>query len=762
MFTLGERASFESWMASKAAGIFRMRAFLITCWLLLATAGFVAASQCELSGVVKDQSGAAVVGAQVQSGNAMAATDSVGRFTIEGECEQEIVVRAKGFSEDRSVIPKQSGEVAITLRVSQMENRISVQAEGGTAETMTFDPQELRSSGPVSLDEKLREVPGFSLFRRTPSWAANPTTQGISLHGVGASGASRGLALLDGVPLNDPFGGWIYWGRVTPVTLESAEVAQVNASSLYGSDAVGGVVNLVRPSATTHATVETSIGDLFIPSASGVAGVNIGNWNVSGVADGFRTNGYVPVPSEFRGPVDTVTSSKHTNGGLLLERSFSHGRFFVGGNIYGESRQNGTVLQTNSATIRELKTGADWSSPSWGDWSVRGFGGTEGLRQTFTSIDVSRTTELLTRDQTVPAAQAGASLLWSKVKGRNLLVAGAESRWVDGESYEFAFTAGAPTSIVRSGGGQQREAAFAEDRIRLGQRTLVTLGGRYDHWANTDGWTSTTPLVASVVAKDTRFADRSEDVFSPRAAVSFAVTRALTLHGSAAAGFRAPTLNELYRSFRVGNVLTTANAGLKAEHSTSVEGGAALALGRAGTLRGSYFWNDLRDAVANVTQSVTPALITRQRENLGRLRSQGVDLSWEARIATRWSVMTAYEFVNPTVIEFAPDPTLVGNWIPQVARHNASVTTTYTASKYTAQGTVRFQGKQFDDDRNTLPLRSYVVVDAFLSRMLGHGVEAFVAGENLTNRRYDVGRTPVLTVGPPVLARVGVRWTLGR
>ena len=738
-----------------------MRAFLITFWVVLVASILCAADECRLSGTVKDGSGAVVAGAAVRSGGIAASTDSAGRFELNGDCAPEMEIRAAGFSAERLVRPS-SGEVEVTLHVTRIEDRISVEAEGGRAESTTFDSTELRSSAAVALDSKLREVPGFSLFRRTPSWSANPTTQGISLHGVGASGASRGLALLDGVPLNDPFGGWIYWGRVAPVTLASAEVAEVNSSSLYGSDAVGGVVNLLRPTASTHATVEASVGDLFTPSASGVAGVDFGRWNLSAVADAFRTNGYVPVPSESRGPVDTVSSSKHANGGVLAERNFGRGRVFIGASVYGESRQNGTVLQTNSATIREFKTGMDWSSTRWGDWSVRGFGGTEGLRQTFTSIDVTRTTELMTRDQTVPAAQAGGSLLWSKATGRNLLVAGAESRWVDGESYEYAFTAGSPTSIVRSGGGQQRQAVFGEDRIRLGRRTLVTLGARYDHWSNTDGWSSTAPLVATVIAKNTPFADRSEDAFSPKASVAYSVGHGLTLHASAAGGFRAPTLNELYRSFRVGNVLTTANADLKAEHSTSVEGGAALALGRAGTLRASYFWNDLRDAVANVTQAVTPTLITRQRENLGRLRSRGVDVAWESRIAQHWAVTTAYEFVNPTVIEFAPDPTLVGNWIPQVARHNASLTGTYTGSKFTAQGTVRFQGRQFDDDRNTLPLGNYVVVDAFVSRTLGHGVEGFIAAENFTNRRYEVGRTPVLTVGPPVLARVGLRWTLPR
>ena len=739
-----------------------MRVFVITFWLVISACSVCVGDECHLRGTVKDSSGAVVAGAVVQSGQAYARTDATGRFALDGDCGREFEVRAPGLSAERSAMPSQSGDVTVILHVSRIEDRISVEAEGGRAESATFDSSELKSSAAVALDSKLREVPGFSLFRRTPSWSANPTTQGISLHGVGASGASRGLALLDGVPLNDPFGGWIYWGRVAPVTLASAEVAEVNASSLYGSDAVGGVVNLLRPTASTHATVETSVGNLFTPTASGVVGVNLGGWNVSGVGDAFRTNGYVPAPSELRGAVDTVSSSKHTNGGLLLERSLGHGRAFVGANLYGESRQNGTVLQTNSATLRELKAGVDWSSAHWGDWNLRGFGGTEGLRQTFTSIDVTRTTELLTRDQTVPAAQAGASLLWSRIAGRNLLVAGIESRWVDGESYEYAFTAGAPTSIVRSGGGQQREALFGEDRIRLGRKTLVTLGARYDHWSNTDGWTSTTPLISTIVAKNTPFEDRSEDAFSPKGAVAYNVGHGLTLHASAAGGFRAPTLNELYRSFRVGNVLTTANAMLKAEHSTSVEGGASLALGRAGALRASYFWNDLRDAVANVTQSVTPALITRQRTNLGRLRSRGVDVSWESRIAQRWVLSTAYEFVNPTVVEFAPDPTLIGNWIPQVARHNASASATYSASKFTAQGTIRFQGKQFDDDRNTLPLGNYVVVDAFVSRRIGRGVEAFVAAENLTDRRFEVGRTPVLTVGPPVLARVGLRWTLPR
>src|SRR5258708_31073793 len=61
------------------------------------------------------------------------------------------------------------------------------------------------------LDDALATAPGFSLYRRTSSLGANPTTQGVSLRGIAGSGASRALVTLDGVPQNDPFGGWVIW-----------------------------------------------------------------------------------------------------------------------------------------------------------------------------------------------------------------------------------------------------------------------------------------------------------------------------------------------------------------------------------------------------------------------------------------------------------------------------------------------------------------------------------------------------------------------
>ena len=313
-----------------------MRVFVITLWMALFASTANAAEVCHFSGTVHDSSNAVVAGAAVQSGGTLVQTDSSGRFSLDGDCGSDVIVRASGFAESRVARPKRDQPLIVILKVSRIEDRISVEADGGAAENSTFDSEELKNNASVALDSKLREVPGFSLFRRTPQLVSEPHYPGNfaswrrSERCKSRIGPARWNSAERSVWRMDLL------GRVTPGNDRDAEVAEVSASNLYGSDAVGGVVNLLRPTATTHATVESSVGNLFTPSASGLGGVSFGAWNVGAVADGFRTNGYVPVPPDLRGPVDTVTSSKHTNGGLTLEHSTERGRAFVEGGIDGE------------------------------------------------------------------------------------------------------------------------------------------------------------------------------------------------------------------------------------------------------------------------------------------------------------------------------------------------------------------------------------------------------------------------------------------
>jgi len=289
---------------------------------------------------------------------------------------------------------------------------------------------------------------------------------------------------------------------------------------------------------------------------------------------------------------------------------------------------------------------------------------------------------------------------------------------------------------------------------------------RGDRWRNYDALSTSRSLVASptpAIPVVTKFKDRDETAFSPRVSLMHKLTDNVALMISGYRAFRAPTLNELYRSFRVGNVLTLANENLRAERLTGGEAGLNVStLRKRLDVRGTFFWSEITRPVANVTLSVTPALVTRQRQNLGRTRSRGVEFETEAHVTNSITVSGGYQYVDATVVRFPANTSLEGLLLPQVPKHLFTFQARYSNPH---RLTFAFQGRavstQFDDDQNLLPLRKYFTLDAFASRSLGQGVEVFGAFENLTGERYDIGRAGVLTVGPPVLARVGLRFSLG-
>lgn len=634
--------------------------------------------------------------------------------------------------------PAASVSDEVTVTASRTEQRL-----GETASSVVvLSSQELAATAAGTVDDALRQVPGFSLFRRSGSRYANPTTQGVSLRGLGASGASRALVLADGIPLNDPFGGWIYWGRVPRASLDRVEVLRGSGSDLYGSAALGGVVQLLRrPPSRTGFAVEAAYGERETPEGSFFLADNRGPWSASLAAEGFRTDGYVPVEPRSRGAVDTPAASRHSTADLTVERRVgTDARLFLRGSWFDEDRDNGTRLQVNDTTIRQVSAGLDGTAA--GGWlSLRAWGSDQDYFQTFTAISADRNSERLTRAQTVPAESRGGSAQWTRTAGdRHALVAGVDLRQVEGTSREII--PGPAPIRVEAGGTQRTAGLFMEDLARIGPRLSLTLAGRIDGWKNEEEGGET----------------REETAFSPRASLLFRATDRWSWTASAYRGFRAPTLNELYRAFRVGDVLTQANADLDAERLTGAETGAVLTTPKV-TARGILYWMEVDRSIANVTLSVTPGLITRQRRNLGRTRSRGVELEGTARLSDRWTLSGGYLFSDATVVNARAEPVLEGLRLAQVPRHQASAQLRFSAPRLGTLGLqARWAGDQFDDDRNELRLRSFTTVDALVSHPLTRGLEIFAAGENLLDERVETGRTPVLALGPPLSLRVGLRF----
>jgi outer membrane receptor protein involved in Fe transport len=289
----------------------------------------------------------------------------------------------------------------------------------------------------------------------------------------------------------------------------------------------------------------------------------------------------------------------------------------------------------------------------------------------------------------------------------------------------------------------------------------LTAGLRFDSWSNFDARRESGPINGPVTAVG--LPDRSETAWSPRLALLYDAGAGWTFSASAYRSFRAPTLNELYRTFRVGNTITQANETLDAERLTGGETAALYAFGsHRGTVRASFFWMEVSDPIANITLSTTPTLITRRRQNLGRTRSRGVEMDASIFLSNSVEVSIGYLYADSVVVENPANPALEGLRVAQVPQNQGTVRIAWHPSPvWIATAAVRAADNQFEDDENTLPLGAMAVLDALLEAPIFRGLSVFVAGENLLDRRYTVARTPVTNTGAPRAFRGGFRLRLG-
>jgi outer membrane receptor protein involved in Fe transport len=732
-----------------------------------------------LRGVVVDQAGAPIADARIflyasPTLLAQTTTGATGEFTFSDlrTTHGVLRVRATGFAELEQPWTTADEPLRIVLGPVPLKELVVVTAARSemqlgqtSASVAVVSSEELEQTAALRLDDALRQVAGLQLFRRAGSRTANPTTQGISLRGTGASGASRALMLFDGIPLNDPFGGWIYWGRVSRESVGQVEVLRGGASYLYGGTALSGVVNVIsREPETSALSAELSYGNEQTPSGSVFGSLTRGRWTMSLGAEISKTDGYIIVAEDERGPIDTPAGSRYSVANLKLERQLGDkGGAFVRGEIFGESRTNGTPLQTNRTHLRNLSTGANFETTDFGNFIFRAYGGTQLFDQNFTAVSATRTSESLARVQRVPAQSTGGTFQWSRPVGAShTLVAGIDAREVRGASDELAYVQDRPSFFIGAGGRERTVGVFAEDFFRLNPRLFLTTAARFDRWREFSALSTTTPVNASQPSTTHAFPERTETSFSPQFSLLYAPSDHVALTALFTRAFRPATLNELYRSFRVGNVTTLANLNLRAERQTGGEAGARFYFfNQRLDSRVTMFWTEITRPIANVTLSVMPALITRQRQNLGRTRSRGIEFETDARLTRRWTISGGYLLADATVLEFPANTTLEGLRIPQVPKHQATFQVSYANPSLITLGIqARAGGQQFDDDQNRFPLGRYFTIDALASRRLTPNFDIFVAAENLFNQRYLTGRTPVSTVGPPALIRGGIRFRL--
>lgn len=757
----------------------------IACFLLLAP--IVKAQSTQLSGTVRDSSGAAIAGATVNvrssslSKSVTTGPDGVFNFDSLPATSGTLIITAKDFKQSKLPWSSLSGapvHLDVVLQLSPLSQSVMVTSNrtatplGETpASDIKLTQENLQALPALTVDDKLRQVPGFSLFRRSSSRTANPTTMGVSLRGLGASGSSRGLVLEDGIPLNDPFGSWVYWDRVPVTSIQSVEIAQQGASSLYGSEAMGGVLQFfTRPPQPAGLTVDASYGSQNTQDLSLSAGGQLGKWYSMVGGEAFHSDGYFLVPAAYRGAVDTLAATQHGNADLTVGRKIGENSdIFARGFYFDDSRNNGTAIQRNDIRLGEGALGANLDLGSLGSLNLRFYVEGETYFQTFSSVAFNQSSETLTDSQTVPAQGTGGSAVWRRNLGhRQTLVAGFDMHEEIGHSHEII---GSTSNVFRrtSAGGRQRTVGlFAEDLIQISPGWLLNLSGRYDHWLNFDASYLCTPVNGACTLPNQNFPERSYDVFSPRASLLHQFNSHLSWSASVYRAFRAPTLNELYRGFRVGNVTTNPNPALTAERLTGGETGVDVTgFQRRFEVRGAFFYNQIVNPVANVPLNAT----TNERQNLGRISAPGVELDAVGRITDNFQLSAGYQYVDSKIVSAPGQPQLLYTWVQEVPHNVVTFEARYDRpSLFSATLDGRMIGQQLDT--TNIFLGNYFVLDATVSRRIAYGAEGYFAIENFTNQQYYIAPLnapppPAPPVSPPQIGlplsfRVGIRYNFSR
>lgn len=615
---------------------------------------------------------------------------------------------------------------------------------------VTIPRERLTGTASGRLEDALRDVGGIAQFRRSDSRSAHPTSQGITLRGLGGNASSRALLLLDGVPQADPFGGWVAFPAYSPERLASARITRGGGSGYAGPGALAGTIELASGSPAELGRVQAvaAYGSRESLDARAVGAAQLGTGFVTIAGQYARGDGFIPIIAEDRGPADRAAPYRQAS--IALRGVVDLGGAELQTNLSGftDRRDRGIAFtrvksEGTDASIRLVHRG-DWG------WSALAYLQTRNSASGFASIDAARATVAATLDQyNVPATGLGGRIeIAPPVGGGVTLRLGGDIRAVSGRTQErYTFVAGAPTRHRIAGGESATVGAFADASYEAGALTL-SAGARLDRWNITGGYLVERPLAGGAALTDASFADRHGWEATGRIGAAYALGD-VTLRIAGYRGWRLPTLNELYRPFRAGADATAANAALDPERLSGVEMGVDLhALDRL-TLRTTLYWNRLTGGIANVTIAsgpgnfpgvgfVSAAGVYRQRRNLPELDARGVE--FDARyVAGPFSASASYAYVDSRIGRLRP---------AQTARHQASATLAWSEVSLTG----RYVGPQFEDDQNSRKLKGAFTLDAAAALPLTRGLAIEMRAENLADARVEAGIS-----GPGVIERATPR-----
>ncbi|MDB5451956.1 MAG: TonB-dependent receptor [Caulobacteraceae bacterium] len=648
--------------------------------------------------------------------------------------------------------------------------RLPAAASNAAFSVIVLDAADIE--GRTRIDQALGQAPGVSLFRRNASAPANPTTQGISLRSIAPSGAGRALVTVDGVPQNDPFGGWVIWGGLPAELYDGIDIVRGGGAGPYGAGALTGVIDL-HERARPGMEVDLRGGSFDTSRGAAIAETEVGGLDLLLGGSAGRTAGYIPV-RERRGAADRPLSEKDWNltgrvTGALGDSRVSlhvtgfdehHGSGLVGANARAEGQAASLSMARGPA-------------PDHLGYRLQAWVRQSNLENSSVAVAANRATTTPANNQyKTPATGYGLNGALRGGTSSREWELGADARFTNGDEHElFRFMNGAFTRNRVAGGDTSVAGVYAEGTLKR-SAWLLTGGARIDHWGNSNAKRIETDTANGAVTLNSPAPDRDGWLPTGRAGLRYQFNDQAYWRSAAYVGFRPPTLNELHRPFRVGNDITEANASLEPERLYGVE--TAIGWKMAETaLEATLFFNRVEDAVTNVTIAAGPGTIAgfenagfipaggvlRQRRNAGQIDAYGLEAEASQRISPTLEFRIAGSYTVARVDGGSDAPQLTGLRPAQAPRATATASVNWRPIErlsFDVRG--RYETSRYEDDQNVRKLHPGGTVDARVGWRLTDAVELYAAGDNLFSDAVQTGQTAdgVYSYGQPRTVVIGV------
>ncbi|MEH6661043.1 MAG: TonB-dependent receptor [Parasphingorhabdus sp.] len=609
-----------------------------------------------------------------------------------------------------------------------------------------------------TVENSLRDVPGLQQFRRSDARSANPTSQGVTLRGLGGNASSRALLILDGVPQADPFGGWVAWPGYDALALGSARITRGGGSVTDGQGAISGTIELFSDNVGDRIELGAAYGSRNSVDTDLLFGRELGQGQLTISANYARGDGFIPIIEGQRGSVDRPAEYEQAGLAVRFVAPLTDNvELQTNVRAFTDDRERGFAFSENhndgaDASIRLVDRTSDWQ------WSALAYVQIRNFDVSFGGVaDDRNSVNRVFEQYSVPSTGLGARFEVRPPVGDNVeLRLGGDWRRTEGTTNEnfFFLDDDTPQRSRRAGGSTATYGGFVEASVQASDALVLTGGGRVDFWSIDDGFRKEIELInpfPGSVRTDAQFANRSDTEFTGRGGFAFDVSDALTLRGAAYLGWRLPTLNELFRPFRVGSDATAANELLEPERVKGAELGLDWQSGIA-KFGITAFYNQLDNAVANVTLANGPGVFPgvgfvaadgtySQRQNLDAIKSRGVefDAAFDlGELVDGLTVRAAYAFVDAEV-DGSGDAAAVDGFRPaQVPRHNASGSIHWEKDNGTgASLSARYVGQQYEDDVNILSLADAFTIDGRMALAVNDRLLVEARVENLLDARVE-------------------------